>query len=250
MNAEVLRKMDGGLRRLLSMEDIEIQKMVDFHRDRIEKILEKKPTVREVGKKETGKKTTAKMAGRELFRADLLPHPVFGPVIIDKIKPLRIRIRAIIYFTGNKRDLESLGLYVRSQAQDIFTVTGTKAQLTNLAMQPATLRMSLPRLFLPTVETASAQAEIAAVHVPHPSNPTGFRGQGVIVGLIDSALDVTHHGFRNPTGTHDSRVLYSWVQDPYTLNATGDHVPQPGAPVRILTRGMQQIPWVHPILED
>ncbi len=213
---DVLRKMDGGLRRLLRMEDAEIKKMVEFHNARIEK------SIPATGLPDKGKpistaglNTAGKTVTRAISRADQVPHPVFGPVQIEKIKPFRLLIRSIIHFTGNTKDLEKLGLVVRSRAQDIFTVTGTRAQLLTLANQPATLRMNLPRILLPNVENASAQAEIAAVHAPRPANPTGFQGAGVIIGLIDSPLDVTHHGFRDPAGaTHDSRVRYYWVQAP------------------------------------
>jgi hypothetical protein len=244
---DILRKMDGGLRRLLRMEDSEIKKMVEFHNARIEKNIPKTELPDKGGVNKRAVETAGKNLTGELYRADLLPHPVFGSVQIEKIRPLRLIIRSIIHFTGNKKDLEKLGLVVRSQAQDIFSVTGTKAQLAKLANQPATLQMNLPRLLLPTVENASAQAEIAAVHAPRPVNPTGFQGQGVIIGLIDSDLDVTHHGFRDPAGaTHDSRVLYYWVQDPHTRNAFGNPVAQPGAPGQDPAAYYAAGPLVHP----
>ncbi len=89
-----------------------------------------------------------------------------------------------------------------------------------------------PRILSPTVEDASTQAEIAAIHAPRAANPNGFQGDGMLVGIIDSSLDITHHGFRDPTvpGTHDSRVLYYWAQSTHTQDAFGNPVLQAAPP--------------------
>ena len=58
-----------------------------------------------------------------------------------------------------------MGIEVRSQAQDIFTVVGTREQLRQLVEQPACRRLRSPRLLFRTVEDASAQAEINLVHM-------------------------------------------------------------------------------------
>jgi subtilisin family serine protease len=154
-----------------------------------------------------------------LRERELRPKPIMA-VIVRGLLP-RVYLRAVINFTGNREDLESLGLQVRAQAQDVFTVTGTLSQLRALAAQLACQRLRAPRMFFPAVENTSAQAEIADVHNPRQLNPNGYQGNGVLVGIIDSALDVTHHTFCDPGGTHDTRVLYYWVQDPYTLDANG-----------------------------
>ena len=124
-------------------------------------------------------------------------------------------------FTGNREDLVGLGLIVHSQAQDIFTIEGTPSELRDLAAQPATAAVRLPRLLLPAVEDASAQAGIEDVHQPRPANPTGYRGQGIMVGVIDTPLDVSHPTFREAANPHDSRVLYYWVQTPDNAAAPG-----------------------------
>ncbi len=218
----VLQKLDGGLRRLLPMTDDEIVKAVEVHEARLaEKIRDVERLAEILPPTATDEDRRAVLRLQRLHRAQLLPHPVLGAVVIDKVKPVPIKVRAVVHFTGNRDDLIAMGLEVCAWAHDIFTVVGTKKQLADLAAQPATLCLRLPRLLLPTVEDATAQAEISAVHQPRPVNPTGFQGQGVIVGIIDSALDVTHHGFRDPGGVHGTRVLYYWVQDPDIPNPVG-----------------------------
>jgi subtilisin family serine protease len=223
LDLKIARKLDGGLRRLVRMSDKQLADAVARDRARIRQRLE------EIGRMsampagapaEDGAEERA-AAGRRLERAgrSLDPHPVFGGVTLDAPRPPRIR--ALVRFTGNRDDLAALGIQVRSQAHDVFTISGTRAELAALAAQPATLRLRLPRLLENNVELAGAQAEIDLVHGPRPAVPAGLTGNGVIIGLIDSPLDVTHNGFRNPVAPHNSRVLYYWVQFP-------DHGAMPG----------------------
>jgi subtilisin family serine protease len=219
------------MRRLLRMSDDEILEAVEAYETRLNVKIQGIERLAEIlSPTATDEDRQAVRRLKGLYRDQLLPHPLFGALVIEKITPV-IKSRAIVHFTGNRDDLAALGLEVSAQAHDIFTVVGTTAQLADLAAQQATLYIRTPRLLLSHVEDAAAQAEITAVHQPRPVNPTGFQGQGVIVGIIDSALDVTHHGFREPTGNHDTRVLYYWVQDPYTLHpVTGQPVPQANPP--------------------
>lgn len=163
-----------------------------------------------------------------------VPHRLQLPRHLSAVVALpgkALRVRAIVHYTGNRQDLEALGIQVRAQAQDIFTIVATRAQITQLAGQPACRRLRTPRLMGPLVEQASAQAEAAAVHDPRPLNPTGYQGAGVLVGIIDSVLDVTHNGLRDPAGTHGSRVSYYWAQSTHTQNpATGMPVAQANPP--------------------
>jgi subtilisin family serine protease len=208
------------------MSDEEILKAVETYEIRLQEKAEEVKRITEIlPLTASDKDQQAVQYVQELYRAQLLPHPILGGLIIDKIKPFPIKVRAIVHFTGNRDDLVALGLEVGAQAHDIFTVVGTREQLADLAAQPAARRVRMPRILLPNVENATAQGEVSAVHQPRPANPTGFQGQGVIVGVIDSDLDVTHHGSRNPTptptGDHETRVLYYWVQEPDAANAPG-----------------------------
>ena len=59
-------------------------------------------------------------------------------------------------------------------------------------------------------------AEIDQIH------NVGTRGNGIIVGILDSPLHVRHHAFRDPSGTqNNTRVKYMWVQDPDSATAPG-----------------------------
>ncbi len=219
---DVSRKMDGSMRRLLKKSDAEIRK--EYNRD-IRRLTEERKRIEEAFPKmsattsEADRQAVARM--RRIRLGELLPHRDLVAVIPDKLKP--VHIRAIIHFTGNRFDLEAMGIEVRTQAQDIFTIVGTRDQLRDLVSRPSCRRLRTPRMLFPTVEDASAQGETAVIHAPRAANPNGFRGNGILVGIIDSPLDVTHHGFRDPTvpGNHDSRVLYYWAQTTHTQGALG-----------------------------
>jgi subtilisin family serine protease len=149
---------------------------------------------------------TAREAAPILERTTVTPHPVFGACVVERLKPLLIKVRAIVHFTGNQDDLESLGIEVHSHVHDVFTITATRDQLADLADQPATRRIQTPRKFEYSLEVAGQQAEVDQIHT------LGTGGDGVVLGVIDSGLNVRHHTFRDPT-THDTRVLYMWVQE-------------------------------------
>ena len=226
LDETILRKMDGGLRRLLLRSDEELLELVDAEESRlVEQVREIEEWAAKTPPPESEEERQVVDRIQRRLRDSLLIKTKIGVLVIDPSRLRPARIRAVTRFHGNRKDLEAMGLEVGGQAHDIFTVVGTRQQLATLAAQAATRSVRLPRLLKPTVEDASAQGEVSAVHQPRPLNPTGFQGDGVIVGIIDSPLDVTHHGFQEPVanaqGDHETRVLYYWVQDPDVANPPG-----------------------------
>jgi subtilisin family serine protease len=227
LDKKVRQKLDRALYTLLEMEDKDIQKRITADNTRRKKLqrinnlelseLRKEVKQRKKRHEQIDEGVTAKIL--DLQRFNLVSHPLFWP--IDRRKLLPIKLRVIVQFTGNRSDLESLGVQVHTQAQDIFTITGTRAQLAQVATQPACLRMRTPKPVYPSMDEALNQAEVDDVHTPRPVNPIGYTGDGVLLGVIDSSLDVTHHTFREAAAPHDSRVLYYWVQSPDSAAAPG-----------------------------
>jgi subtilisin family serine protease len=168
---------------------------------------------------EAARRRIARVAGTRPEREAV--YTPIGPIVVERRSFLRARRTVLVRFHGNRSDLESLGLQVRSQAQDVFTVSGTLDALADLARQPAALSIELPRPAEPSVENAAGQAEIDQIHQPRPANPAGYEGDDVIVGIIDWPLDVTHYTIRDAGGT---RVLFMWVPLPSTLGPTGNIV--------------------------
>jgi subtilisin family serine protease len=227
LEKNIRRKLDRTLYKLLEMDDDDIRNLITVDDERLtalRKQIKRKQSdpVEKATEKKSKQEQADKAAPEKIqarWRIDLLPHKLLWP--IDRKKLIPIKLRAIVHFTGNRNDLESLGVQVRTQAQDIFTITGTIKQHTQVAAQAACLKMRTPRPVFPNLDEAMNQAEVDDVHTPRPVNPAGYTGDGILLGVIDSVLDVVHATFREAAAPHDSRVLYYWVQDPDAAAAPG-----------------------------
>lgn len=60
-------------------------------------------------------------------------------------------------------------------------------------------------------DSMRVKAHVNEVHAGLAPLPQAYDGQGVVIGFIDSGLDVNHPDFRNPDNT--SRVAYYWDQN-------------------------------------
>ena len=113
-------------------------------------------------------------------------------------------VSATVRSQASADDLASLGLHVRSQAGDVFTVFLPLDLSQRLATSPAIGYVELARPYAPQLIDAIPKARLAQLH------GGGITGAGVIVGIIDSGLDFYHDHFRNADGT--TRVRYLWDQ--------------------------------------
>jgi len=78
--------------------------------------------------------------------------------------------------------------------------------------------IELPKSLSLSLRQGMSDACITPVHIQGISGATGgygLRGNGVLIGIIDSGIDFTHPDFRDPDG--NSRILYLWDQ----LGGTG-----------------------------
>lgn len=202
LDEKVLSRCGPGIRRLLRMKEEEIIRAKEEDEKRM---MDAMIPIKE------GEEKREPLDG-ELLHSEpgVLPHPVFGPIIVDKLEKIPIRIEAIVDFAGNTDDLKTMGIKVHSHVQDIFTVTATREQLVTLASLPATRKIEQPRLFLPNLKDVVPLTEIDQIHA------VGHRGNGTIVGIVDTTLDVEHYAFRIPNNPHKTRVQYLWIQAPDT----------------------------------
>ena len=113
-------------------------------------------------------------------------------------------VSATVRSQASSEDLASLGLHVRSQSGDIFTVYLPLALSSRLAGSSAIDYVELARPYWPQLIDAIPKARLAQLHA------SGATGAGVIVGMIDSGLDFYHQHFQKADGT--TRVLFLWDQ--------------------------------------
>lgn len=108
---QVLRKLDGGLRRLLRMREEEIVEAVASMEERIARRLEEIRRLEEtLPPLAAEEERDAVRRMQEMARRSVHPHAVFGAVLVDKARRRPIRVRAIVRFNGNRDDLTALGL--------------------------------------------------------------------------------------------------------------------------------------------
>ena len=116
-------------------------------------------------------------------------------------------ISAYILSDASADDLAQLGVKVRSQAGDIFTGFVPLSSIPQLEDSPAIRFIELARPLFPTLDQAVPFAQIDTLHAAIPA----VDGTGVIVGVVDSTLDIYHPDFR--TAANATRVLFLWDQN-------------------------------------
>ena len=142
-----------------------------------------------------------------------LPVPVtFGLYLpevnldeVVRLTHLRVPfVSATIRSEASANDLASVGLHVRNRAGSIFTAYVPLEACDRLAASSAVDYVELARPLAPQLDAVIPLAGIDQIQLD------GTEGTGVIVGIIDSALDFYHEHFRDPAGA--SRVLLTWDQ--------------------------------------
>jgi len=132
-------------------------------------------------------------------------------------------IRISIVFTGDITALEQAGLQVGSASARVAYGATTLAGLQTLAALPQVEFIHRQRNRHPHLNKSVPDNKADQVWGRSGDNFTGYTGRGVIVGVIDTGIDITHNNFRKPDGT--TRILAIWDQ---TLAAQGgETVPGP-----------------------
>jgi subtilisin family serine protease len=123
------------------------------------------------------------------------------------------RTVVLVEFNGSMTELEARGLQIRSVSHDsdqkepsVATGVIAVARVQALAQFENVLRLESTREMHSELDQSVPETRADIVHV----GPPGRRGEGVIVGIVDSGVDFTHANFRKPDGT--SRILFLWDQ--------------------------------------
>jgi subtilisin family serine protease len=130
-------------------------------------------------------------------------------------------VSAFVLSDASAADLSKLGARVRSKAGDVFSALVPLSAIPQLEASPAIRYLELARPLAPALDEALPAAQITTLQGP----PASLTGLGVIVGVVDSVLDVYHPDFRDATGA--SRVLFLW--DQFLTPQAGEASPPSGA---------------------
>jgi subtilisin family serine protease len=145
---------------------------------------------------------------KEIFDKD--PSVARLEVLPDELIPVSI------VFSGDITALEKAGLQVGSASARVAYGATTLVGLQALAALPQVKSIERQRHPHPHLNDSVPDIKANQVWGLSGDNFNGYTGRGVIVGVIDSGIDITHPNFQKSDGT--SRVVAIWDQ---TLTKTG-----------------------------
>lgn len=212
---EVRRKLDPKLAFALSLPLEELRKRKAKEDKQLAEIAKE---IRECKERIEEKKQEQKPIKEDVYPKLFAPlfSGIYFPIEGKPIRPSKFEIpyaSVFIRFHGSRKDLEELGVQVGSQAGDIFTAFVPLELIEELEAMPSVEYIELARPTFQDLDEAVPTAEIDQLHSATP----GVTGQGVIVGVIDTRLDIYHPNFRHDDGAGtdnlgSTRVLRLWDQ--------------------------------------
>jgi len=147
----------------------------------------------------------------------------------ESLEPM---VDTLVRMHGDPRALEVYGAKVRSVLGDVATVAIPISRLETIANDPDVIRIEEARKLKPRLDVSVSKSGAnsvwggSTVRPLPPSQPppqlwTGNTGRNVVVGLVDTGIDLKHGDFKDILGK--SRLLYVWDQ-----NTTGAPPTEPG----------------------
>lgn len=107
----------------------------------------------------------------------------------------------IVRFEGDPEALTQSGAKILSRIGRVYAIEAPSAALPSLVSLDKMLDIEAPRRYQTTLDLASGDSKAAVTRDRY-----GLDGQGVIIAVIDTGLDIRHQDFRNEDGS--TRVLF------------------------------------------
>lgn len=124
----------------------------------------------------------------------------------------RENVEILVEFTGNLADLTVVGFESRTVIEHVHKgykiATGTIGldRLEDFAEIDHIVEVEGPQRYYPLLDYSLPETRANAVH----TDSTPFKGDGVVIGVIDSGIDWRHGAFFKPDGS--SKILAVWDQ--------------------------------------
>jgi subtilisin family serine protease len=104
-------------------------------------------------------------------------------------------------FEGDPAELTKRGVTIVSQVGRVFVLEGTPQNISSIVSLSGMYDIDAPANYQTTLDVSTADLQLAQAR-----QSLGLSGEGAIVAVIDTGLDVRHEDFRNLDGS--SRVLF------------------------------------------
>jgi len=116
----------------------------------------------------------------------------------------------IVKYNGDLRVVaDGLGIRAEDLGDSFAILTISSSRIAELHQYKEIEFIELPKSLSLSLRQAMSDACITPVHTQR-AGGYGLRGNGVLIGIIDSGIDYTHPDFRDQDG--NSRILYLWDQ--------------------------------------
>jgi subtilisin family serine protease len=106
--------------------------------------------------------------------------------------------------------LEARGAMIGTVAGGIISAVAPLARVPDLLAVPGVINLQASSILEPQLNVSVPQTDAPQLWGSSPPTITGLSGQNVVIGIVDTGVDLTHADFKTSSGA--TRVKYAWDQ--------------------------------------
>lgn len=129
-------------------------------------------------------------------------------------------VGTFVRFQGDLSGVEALGGKIRSVVGDIATVDIPLSAIDAIARLPNVIYIEAAKEAKPQLNLSVPETGADTLRSGIPPKWRGNTGRNVIIGIVDSGIDLSHSDFKDPSGK--TRVLFLWDQTATTGTPPSD----------------------------